>query len=156
MQSKVKIWTDGACHGNPGIGAVGIILKYKNEIKEIQGYVDYTTNNQMELLAVIIALDNLKYPCIVDLYTDSKYVKDGITTWIAKWKSNGWKNSFKDIIKNKNLWQKLDEFVNRHNVIVHWIKGHNGIEDNERVDFLCQEAIKNLIPIDEKYLHLLK
>ena len=144
MSDKVIIYTDGACSGNPGNGGWGALLISGEKRREIYGGEKDTTNNQMELTAVIEALKLLKYKCDVDVWTDSQYVKNGITDWIIGWKRNGWKNSQKKPVKNKDLWVKLDELSSFHNVSWHWVKGHNGHIENERVDELARQGIKEL------------
>ena len=141
--NKVEIFTDGACKGNPGPGGWGTILRYKNKEKEIKGFSKETTNNIMELKAVIEALKNLKKPCEIIITTDSKYVKNGITDWIHNWKKNGWKTASKKSVKNKELWILLDEECRKHKVTWEWIKGHSGHELNERADLLANLAIDN-------------
>lgn len=137
----VKIYTDGACKGNPGPGGWGAILQYGSSRKELKGYAPNTTNNIMELTAVIQALKALKEPCDVDITTDSTYVKQGISEWIHKWKRNGWRTSTKKPVKNKELWQQLDQGAQRHHITWHWVKGHSGHPQNERADELANEAI---------------
>ncbi|MBD5405735.1 ribonuclease HI [bacterium] len=144
MSDKVIIYTDGACSGNPGNGGWGALLISGEKRREIYGGEKDTTNNQMELTAVIEALKLLKYKCDVDVWTDSQYVKNGISDWIIGWKKNGWKNSQKKPVKNKDLWVKLDELSSFHNVSWHWVKGHNGHIENERVDELARQGIKEL------------
>ena len=141
--NKVEIFTDGACKGNPGPGGWGAILRYKNKEKEIKGFSKETTNNIMELKAVIEALKNLKKPCEIIITTDSKYVKNGITDWIHNWKKNGWKTANKKSVKNKDLWILLDQECRKHKVTWEWIKGHSGHELNERADLLANLAIDN-------------
>ena len=136
----VSIWTDGACSGNPGPGGWGALLRFGEHEKELSGGEFETTNNRMELLAAIEALNALTQPCIVDLYTDSQYVKGGMTGWIKGWKKNGWRTSAKKPVKNAELWQALDEAVSRHTVNWHWVKGHAGHPENERCDELAVEA----------------
>ena len=143
MNDKVYIFTDGACRGNPGEGGWGAILQFDNHEKEINGYSENTTNNIMELTAVIKSLQALKKTCDVILTTDSKYVKNGITTWIHNWKKNGWKTASKKSVKNKELWILLDEECRKHKVTWEWIKGHSGHELNERADLLANLAIDN-------------
>jgi len=140
---KVIIYTDGACSGNPGKGGWGAVLSYKGKTKEINGYNKYTTNNQMELQAVAEALKVLKRRCEIEVYTDSQYVKNGITKWIHGWKKNGWKNSKKQPVKNQEFWERLDEQVKRHNVEWHWVKGHADNELNNKADYLATSAITN-------------
>lgn len=142
MEKKtVTIYTDGACSGNPGPGGWGALLQYGGNEKELSGGEPETTNNRMEMLAAIKALEALKQSCIVHLYTDSTYVKDGITQWIFGWKKNGWRTAAKKPVKNADLWQLLDEQTRRHTVEWHWVKGHDGDERNERVDALARGAI---------------
>ncbi|TIN10628.1 ribonuclease HI [Mesorhizobium sp.] len=138
MTKRVEIFTDGACSGNPGPGGWGAVLRFKGVTKELSGGEAATTNNRMELLAAISALNALKEPCAVDLYTDSNYVKDGIFSWIDGWKRNGWKTAARQPVKNAELWQALDEARNRHQVIWHWVKGHAGHPENERADELAR------------------
>lgn len=137
----VYIFTDGACKGNPGDGGWGAILKYENNIKEIKGFSKKTTNNIMELTAVIEALKLLTRKCNIILTTDSKYVKSGITEWILNWKKNGWKTSKKKAVKNQSLWIELDKLNENHEISWQWIKGHSGHPENERADMLANEAI---------------
>jgi ribonuclease HI len=136
--SVVEIWTDGACSGNPGPGGWGALLRYGDKEKELYGGQANTTNNQMELMAAIEALNALKKPCTVELTTDSQYVKGGMTGWIFGWKKNGWKTANKKPVKNVELWQALDEAVSRHQVNWHWIKGHAGHAENEKADELAR------------------
>ncbi|MCR5225110.1 MAG: ribonuclease HI [Alphaproteobacteria bacterium] len=135
---RVSIYTDGACSGNPGPGGWSAIIMYGNVEKEICGGEEYTTNNRMELTAAILALEALKEPCRIDLYTDSKYVKGGMTGWIDKWLTNNWKNADKEPVKNKELWMRLIEAAGRHEIQWHWIEGHSGHELNERADQLAR------------------
>ena len=137
----LNIYTDGACKGNPGIGGWGAILEYGNTKKEIKGYSIDTTNNIMELTAVIKALECLNRKCKIVITTDSNYVKNGITDWIKSWKNNGWKTAKKSPVKNKELWIKLDSLVANHDIDWKWIKGHSGHPQNERADELANEAI---------------
>lgn len=139
--SIITIYTDGACQGNPGPGGWGAVLLYKNHRKEIKGGEPDTTNNRMELMAAIQALELLKKSSDVHLYSDSQYVKQGITTWIHNWKKNGWRNSQKQPVKNIDLWQRLDKIVTFHKVIFHWVKGHAGDPENERADQLARNGI---------------
>jgi ribonuclease HI len=131
---KVEIFTDGSCKGNPGAGGWAALLRNGVNEKEIYGGEQETTNNRMELTAAIEALRALKSSCEVELYSDSKYVIDGITQWIHGWKKRGWKNASKDLVKNQDLWQALDEEASRHKISWHWVKGHDGHFENERVD----------------------
>jgi len=144
MRAKVEIYTDGACSGNPGPGGWGAILRSGRHEKELSGGEELTTNNRMEMRAAIEALQALKRPSRVDLYTDSVYLRDGITKWIHGWKVNGWKTSAKKPVKNEDLWRQLDEALARHDVTWHWVKGHAGHPENERADRLAREAIKSL------------
>ena len=133
---KITIYTDGACSGNPGPGGWGAVLMYGEKDKEISGGEPHTTNNRMELMGAISALESLKEGCEIDLFTDSSYVKDGITKWIHNWKKKNWKD-----VKNPDLWQRLDEATKRHKIKWHWVRGHNGNEHNERADKLATGAI---------------
>ena len=139
---KISIYTDGACKGNPGEGGWGAILEYKGTIKEISGYSNNTTNNIMELTAVIKALEALKSSCQIILTTDSQYVKNGITDWIHNWKKNGWKTANKKPVKNKELWILLDTVTQKHSIQWEWIKGHSGHPQNERADELANLIIE--------------
>lgn len=140
----VTIYTDGACSGNPGPGGWGVLLSCKGVEKELYGSARDTTNNRMELTAAIEALHALKHPCKVQLYTDSTYVKDGITKWLPGWKVNNWKTSAKKPVKNVDLWQQLEQAMQAHNIEWCWVRGHNGDAGNERADKLavkgCKEA----------------
>ena len=138
----VEIFTDGACKGNPGVGGWGSVLVYKDSVKEISGHTSNTTNNMMELTAVIKALESLKEQCHVMLTTDSNYVKDGITDWIKTWKLNGWKTANKKAVKNQELWKKLEILSKKHIVEWRWVKGHSGHPGNEHADKLANEAIE--------------
>ncbi len=140
---KVTIYTDGACSGNPGPGGWGAVLIYGDKEKDLSGGDPSTTNNRMELTAAIKALSELKKPCHIDLYTDSNYVRQGITEWIHDWKKRGWKTSDKKPIKNTDLWQILEEAATRHEITWHWVKGHNGHPLNERADALARSGIIN-------------
>ena len=142
FNNKVQIFTDGACKGNPGPGGWGAILIYGEHAKELKGYSPKSTNNIMELTAVIEALKDLSRPCSIILTTDSNYVKDGITKWIHNWKKKGWKTSNKKDVKNKELWQKLDHESSRHQITWEWVKGHSGHIENERADTLANQAIE--------------
>ena len=139
--SKVTIYTDGACSGNPGPGGWGALLMFGEHERELCGGEAETTNNQMELRAAIEALNALKRPCDVDLYTDSQYVRGGITGWIYGWKKNGWRTANKKPVKNVELWQALDQAMARHRIDWHWVKGHAGHEDNERADALARRGM---------------
>jgi ribonuclease HI len=141
---KVSIYTDGACRGNPGPGGWGAILRAGVREKELYGAERETTNNRMELMAAIQALNALKRPCDVVLTTDSQYVKKGITEWLANWKRNGWKTAAKEPVKNRDLWEQLDQALQRHHVEWRWIKGHSGHPENERADQLANRAIDEM------------
>ena len=141
----VEIFTDGACKGNPGPGGWGAVLNYQEHTKEICGNSSDTTNNIMELTAVIKALKVLKEPCSIVITTDSNYVKDGITDWINNWKKNGWKTANKKPVKNKEIWMKLDKLSLEHDIEWRWVKGHSGHHENERADELANEAIVEII-----------
>ena len=138
---KVVIHTDGACSGNPGPGGWGAILESGTHRKEIKGGETQTTNNRMELTAAIEALEALKQPSHVELYTDSNYLRGGITQWIKKWKVNGWRTSDKKPVANEELWKRLELATHRHKVHWHWVKGHTGHNDNERADELAREGM---------------
>ena len=140
----IEIYTDGACRGNPGAGGWGVYLLYKNEKKEFYGGKLNTTNNQMELTAAIEGLKVLKEPCKVKLYTDSKYVMDGINSWIANWKKNNWKTASKKDVKNKDLWIELDTETCKHEIEWIWVKGHSGNIGNEKADALANMGLENL------------
>ena len=144
MMNKVEIFTDGACKGNPGPGGWGAILRYGTTEKEIYGASKNTTNNIMELTAVIESLKNLNKPCELIITTDSKYVKNGITEWIHNWKKNGWRTAAKKEVKNKELWIELDSLIQIHSISWDWVKGHSGHPDNERADLLANVAIEEL------------
>ena len=140
-QNKVIVHTDGACSGNPGPGGWGVILDYNGTRKELSGGEADTTNNRMELMGAISALESLKRPCEVEMHVDSNYVKDGITRWIHGWKKNGWKTADKKPVKNAELWQRLDTALGTHKVSWHWVKGHAGHDENERADELAREGM---------------
>ena len=144
MMDKVEIFTDGACKGNPGPGGWGAILRYGTTEKEIYGASKNTTNNIMELTAVIESLKNLNKPCELIITTDSKYVKNGITEWIHNWKKNGWRTAAKKEVKNKELWIELDSLIQIHSITWDWVKGHSGHPENERADLLANVAIEEL------------
>lgn len=139
---SVQIFSDGACSGNPGVGGYGAILRSEKKESELSGCEEMTTNNRMEMLAVITALEALKRPCRVRVVTDSNYVVKGMTDWIAKWIRNNWKNSGKKDVLNKDLWVRLISASQLHEVSWEWIKGHNGHAENERCDLLARDAIK--------------
>ena len=138
---QVEIYTDGACRGNPGPGGWGVLLRSNGHEKELCGGALDTTNNQMELLAAIKALESLKEPCQVELFTDSNYVKQGITEWIINWKKNGFKNSKKKPVVNTELWMRLDTIASQHKVNWQWVKGHAGHIENERADTLANRGL---------------
>jgi ribonuclease HI len=138
---RVTIHTDGACSGNPGPGGWGAILQWGGHTKEFHGGEAHTTNNRMELMAAIVALESLKRPVVVDLHTDSQYLRQGITSWIHGWKNNGWRTADKKPVKNADLWKRLDAIVHRHKVHWHWVRGHAGHDLNERADELAREGI---------------
>lgn len=145
MVARVEIFTDGACSGNPGIGGWGAILRYKTTEKELSGGEVQTTNNRMELMAVIQALSALKTTCNISLYTDSQYVMKGITEWLKDWKINGWRTANKkQPVKNSDLWQQLDELAQKHEIRWIWVKGHNGHPENERCDALARAQVELL------------
>ncbi|HMB76665.1 MAG TPA: ribonuclease HI [Kiloniellaceae bacterium] len=140
----VEIFTDGACSGNPGPGGWGALLRYKAQERELSGAEAKTTNNRMEMMAAIAALEALKRPSRVRLTTDSTYLRDGITKWIAGWKRRNWKTADKKPVKNVDLWQRLEAALEPHDVSWHWVRGHSGHAENERVDVLAREAIAAL------------
>ena len=142
MPDTVEIFTDGACRGNPGPGGWAALLRYKGLEKSICGAEAHTTNNRMELTAAIMALDSLKRPCTVIIFTDSTYLKSGITEWIGTWKKRRWKTVQGTPVKNQDLWQRLDEAVSRHDVTWTWIRGHNNHSENEIVDGLAKKAME--------------
>ncbi len=141
VSARVAIWTDGACSGNPGPGGWGALLKFNGTVKELSGGEAMTTNNRMELTAAIRALEALTRSCAVDLYTDSQYVRGGITQWMKGWKRNGWKTADRKPVKNQELWEELDALIARHDVAWHWVKGHAGDVDNERADELARTGM---------------
>lgn len=143
MTPEVTIYTDGACSGNPGPGGWGAVLIFGEREKDIHGGEPATTNNRMELQAAIEALNALTKPCRVDLHTDSQYVRQGITSWLAGWKRNGWKTSAREPVKNADLWRALDDARSRHEVRWHWVKGHAGHPMNERADALARKGCED-------------
>ncbi len=144
--TAIEIFTDGACSGNPGAGGWGVILRYGETEKELSGGEAHTTNNRMELTAVIEALKALKRECEITLYTDSRYVMDGVNEWMPNWKKNGWRTTNKkSAVKNLELWQELDSLLPRHKIKWVWVKGHNGHPENERVDKLARDAAKSFL-----------
>ena len=140
-EQKVVVYTDGGCRGNPGPGGWGAVLQFGGHEKEIYGYDSDTTNNRMELMAAISALELLSRSCEIELTTDSQYVRKGIIEWMDSWKKRGWKTAAKKPVKNKDLWQRLDAAVQSHNITWHWIKGHSGHAGNERADDLANRAM---------------
>ncbi len=143
--SRVEIYTDGACRGNPGIGGWGASLRFNGRRKNLYGAEAQTTNNRMELTAVIQALEALSRLCDVRIYTDSKYVLDGVTKWMPNWKKNSWKTAAKKPVKNVELWQRLDQALQQHQVDWQWVKGHSGDEGNECADALANQAIDEML-----------
>jgi ribonuclease HI len=143
-EDKVIIHTDGACSGNPGPGGWGAILEWKGHARELKGAEPHTTNNRMELMAAIMALESLKRPCTAEIHTDSQYLRDGITKWIHGWKRNGWRTADKKPVKNAELWQRLDSALAHHKISWHWVRGHAGHDLNERADELARSAITEL------------
>ena len=144
MTTTVEIYTDGACRGNPGPGGWGVVLEWGDHRRTLHGGEPETTNNRMELTAAIEALNALKRPCDVLLHTDSKYVMDGIRSWLPNWKKRGWKTASKKPVKNQDLWQALDEAQSRHDVAWKWVKGHSGNDGNEEADRLANLGIDEL------------
>ena len=141
MSGRVTIYTDGACKGNPGPGGWGALLIYNGTERELTGGEALTTNNRMELTAAIMALEALKRPCAVDLFTDSQYVRNGILSWLQNWKARGWRTADKKPVKNEDLWRRLDEARSRHQVTWHWVKGHADDPLNHRVDALANAGV---------------
>jgi ribonuclease HI len=137
----IEIFTDGACSGNPGPGGFGTLLRWDGHVRELSGFDPQTTNNRMELMAVIAGLEALKRPCLVRLTTDSQYVQKGITEWISGWISKGWKNSKKQDVANRDLWERLLDLTRGHQIEWHWVRGHAGHPENERCDELARAAI---------------
>jgi ribonuclease HI len=141
MSERVKIYTDGACSGNPGPGGWGVLMIFRDAEKELTGGEEATTNNRMELMAAIQGLEQLKREAAVDLYTDSKYVSDGIKTWIIGWKKRNWRTADGSPVKNIDLWQRLDQARLSHDVQFHWVRGHDGHVENERADALARQGM---------------
>lgn len=141
MSGKIEIWTDGACSGNPGPGGWGALIRENGQTRELKGGEPATTNNRMELLAAISALESLPPGAVADLYTDSQYVKGGITAWMKNWKKNGWRTADKSPVKNKELWQRLEQAASAHQVHWHWLRGHVGHAENERADELARDGM---------------
>jgi ribonuclease HI len=146
VSEPVEIWTDGACSGNPGPGGWGAILSYKGKERELSGGEALTTNNRMELMGAISALETLTRPCTVALHTDSQYLRQGITSWIHGWKKNGWKTADRKPVKNEELWKRLDAALGRHQIEWKWVKGHAGDEMNERADALARAGMAPFKP----------
>ena len=142
ISRKIELFTDGACKGNPGLGGWGVLIKNSNILNELKGFQQLTTNNRMELIAVIEGLKSIKENAHIEITTDSMYVKNGINQWINNWKRNGWKTAAKKPVKNKDLWQELDELVQNYSIKWIWVKGHSGHPGNERADQLANEAIE--------------
>jgi ribonuclease HI len=145
--TRVDIFTDGACQGNPGPGGWAAVLVSGTHRREVTGYAPATTNNRMELQAALEGIRNLKQPCEVDLYTDSQYLKNGMESWLAKWKRNGWRTAGKQPVKNADLWEQLEAEAGKHTMRWHWVRGHDGHVENERCDFLANEAIRLRGPV---------
>ena len=145
MPAEAEIYTDGACRGNPGRGGWAAVLRYKGHEKTLYGADPLTTNNRMELMAAIRALESLTRPCRVRLTTDSQYVQKGITEWMANWKRNGWKTAAKKPVKNADLWQRLDTAISGHQIQWEWVRGHSGHPENELADELANRAIDELL-----------
>jgi ribonuclease HI len=146
MTDIVEVWTDGACSGNPGPGGWGAILSFKGKERELSGGEAMTTNNRMELMGAISALETLTRPCAVALHTDSQYLRQGITSWIHGWKKNGWKTADKKPVKNEELWKRLEAALGRHRIEWKWVKGHAGDEMNERADALARAGMAPFKP----------
>ena len=144
MTKTVDIYTDGACKGNPGVGGWGALLRYDGRTRELYGGEPHTTNNRMELMGVIRALEALKRPSRLRVHTDSKYVQQGISTWIHDWKKRGWRTADRKPVKNEDLWRRLDELAGRHDVEWIWVKGHAGHDGNERADALANLGVKGV------------
>jgi ribonuclease HI len=142
--SRVEIYTDGACRGNPGVGGWGVLLRFRDRELELFGGEPATTNNRMELTAAIRALEALKRRCEVALYTDSQYVRQGITTWLADWKRRDWRTADRKPVKNQDLWRQLDALAAKHDVTWHWVRGHTGHPENERADQLANRGIDEM------------
>ncbi|MBX9787007.1 MAG: ribonuclease HI [Alphaproteobacteria bacterium] len=145
MTQKVEIYTDGACSGNPGPGGWGVVLRYKNTEKEMSGFEAMTTNNRMELKAAIEGIKALTRSIRIEVYTDSQYLRDGITKWLFQWKKNNWRLSNKSPVKNQDLWEELDALTQNHDVSWHWVRGHSGHPENERADALARQAIEEAL-----------
>ena len=146
QDKTVSLYTDGACKGNPGKGGWGVLMRYGSHEKELFGGEAYTTNNRMELTAIIQGLAALKRPCAVVIYTDSQYVKNGMEKWIHGWKKNGWKTASKQPVKNEDLWQQLDRLAAQHQIQWQWVRGHAGHAENERADALANQGVASVEP----------
>ncbi len=144
MSNRVEIFTDGACRGNPGPGGWGALLRFKDNEKMLKGSEKETTNNRMELQAAISALESLSRSCQITLTTDSRYVMDGVQQWLPNWKMRGWKTASKKPVKNEDLWRRLDELIQQHDIHWQWVKGHSGHKENELVDQLANDAIDEM------------
>lgn len=145
MTQKVEIYTDGACSGNPGPGGWGVVLRYKNTEKELSGFEAMTTNNRMEIRAAIEGIKALTRSIKIEVYTDSQYLRDGVTKWLFQWKKNNWRLSNKSPVKNQDLWEELDALTQNHDVSWHWVRGHSGHPENERADALARQAIEEAL-----------
>jgi ribonuclease HI len=143
----VVVYTDGACRGNPGPGGWGAVLRYNGHERRLHGGEQPTTNNRMELMAAIQALETLREPCTVDLYTDSNYVRQGLTEWLPQWRKRNWKTADRKPVKNQDLWERLDVAATRHKIQWHWIKGHSGDEGNELADQLANKGVDEVLGI---------
>jgi ribonuclease HI len=141
-EDAVDIYTDGACSGNPGPGGWGAVLRWRGRARELSGFAPATTTNRMELLAAISALEALKRPMAARMFTDSDYLRQGITTWLPAWKRRGWRTADRKPVKNQDLWQRLEQALARHRVEWHWVRGHSGDPDNERADQLARTALR--------------
>ncbi len=150
MSDHVEMYTDGACQGNPGPGGWGVVMRYKGVEKELSGFHPDTTNNRMELQAAIEGIKSLKRSVVADIYTDSQYLRDGITKWLPDWKLKNWRLSNRKPVKNKDLWEELDALVQSHKIEWHWVKGHAGHPENERADVLATQAIKDALESDQR------
>ena len=143
--ADVQLFTDGACRGNPGPGGWGVLLRSGSHEKQLWGGEPSTTNNRMELTAAIVGLEALNRPCSVDVYTDSQYVRRGVTEWLANWKRRGWKTAAKEAVKNQDLWERLDAACQRHDIRWHWVRGHSGHVENELADALANRGIDEML-----------
>ena len=146
QDKTVSLYTDGACKGNPGKGGWGVLMRYGSHEKELFGGEAHTTNNRMELTAIIQGLAAIKRPCAVVIYTDSQYVKNGMEKWIHDWKKNGWKTASKQPVKNEDLWQQLDRLAAQHQIQWQWVRGHAGHTENERADALANQGVASVEP----------